>query len=132
MRDEPRQLTDSRACWQSEVDERIARIQTHRGVKGLIIVKKTETKEGGQPQIVRSTMGQTPEATAYAIRLSELAITARSLVRDLDPKNDLTFLRVMCKQYDMMIAPDRDYFLIVVQCRNDEPETATATNPPAQ
>ena len=48
------------------------------------------------------------------MRLSELAITARSLVRDLDPKNDLTFLRVTCKVHDMMIAPDRDYFLIVV------------------
>ena len=50
----------------------------------------------------------------YAVRLSELAITSRSLVRDLDPKNDLTFLRVTCKVHDMMIAPDRDYFLIGV------------------
>ena len=31
---------------QSEVEERIARIKTHKGVKGLIIVKKTEQKEG--------------------------------------------------------------------------------------
>ena len=99
----------------SEVEERIARIKQHKGVKGLIIVKKTEMKEGNQPQIVRSTMGESPEATAYAVRLSELAITARSLVRDLDPKNDLTFLRITCKVYDMMIAPDRDYYLIVVQ-----------------
>lgn len=65
-------------------------------------------------------MGQSAEATAYAVRLSELAITARSLVRDLNPKNDLTFLRVSCKVYDMMIAPDRDYFLIVVQCNETE------------
>ena len=99
---------------QSEVEERIARIQTHRGVKGLIVVKKTEMKEGNQPQIVRTTMGQGEDTIKYAVRLSELAITARSLVRDLDPKNDLTFLRVTCKNYDMMIAPDRDYFLIVV------------------
>ena len=77
-------------------------------------------KEGNQPQIVRSTMGESPEATAYAVRLSELAITARSLVRDLDPKNDLTFLRVTCKVHDMMIAPDRDFYLIVVQCHKDE------------
>lgn len=82
-------------------------------------MKKTEMKEGNQPQIVRSTMGESPEATGYAVRLSELAITARSLVRDLDPKNDLTFLRVTCKVYDMMIAPDRDYYLIVVQCHKE-------------
>ena len=89
-------------------------------MKGLIIVKKTEMKEGNQPQIVRSTMGESAEATGYAVRLSELAITARSLVRDLDPKNDLTFLRITCKVYDMMIAPDRDYYLIVVQCQEKE------------
>ena len=59
-------------------------------------------------------MGENQESTNYAVRLSELAITARSLVRDLDPKNDLTFLRVTCKNYDMMIAPDRDYYLIVI------------------
>ena len=100
---------------QNEVEERIARIAQHKGVKGLIIVKKTEMKEGNQPQIVKTTMPHGPETTAYAVRLSELAITARSLVRDLDPKNDLTFLRISCKVYDMMIAPDRDYFLIVVQ-----------------
>ena len=34
---------------QSEVEERIARIKMHKGVKGLIIVKKTEMKEGNQP-----------------------------------------------------------------------------------
>ena len=67
-------------------------------------------------------MGESQEATAYAVRLSELAITARSLVRDLDPKNDLTFLRIQCKVYDMMIAPDRDYYLIVVQTQKEETE----------
>ena len=55
---------------QSEVEERIARIQTHKGVKGLIIVKKSEMKEGDQPQIVRSTMGKSNEATDYAVMLS--------------------------------------------------------------
>ena len=81
-------------------------------------------KEGNQPQIVRSTMGESEEATKYAVRLSELAITARGLVRDLDPKNDLTFLRVTCKVHDMMIAPDKDYYLIVVQSHNDKEEHA--------
>lgn len=65
-------------------------------------------------------MGENQESTNYAVRLSELAITARSLVRDLDPKNDLTFLRVTCRNYDMMIAPDRDYYLIVIQKNNDD------------
>lgn len=58
---------------------------------------------------------QAKEALNYGIRLSQLAIHSRDLVRDLDPSNDLTFLRVSCKKYEMMIAPDKNYFLIVVQ-----------------
>ena len=72
-------------------------------------------------------MGESAEVTGYAVRLSELAITARSLVRDLDPKNDLTFLRVTCKVHDMMIAPDRDYYLIVIQAHKDEPAEQQTT-----
>ena len=50
----------------------------------------------------------------YGVFLSKLAIYARNLIRDLNPKNDLTFLRVQCKKYEMMIAPDKEYFLIVI------------------
>ena len=72
------------------------------------------------PIIVKSTFDMkndaaAKEATTYGIRLSQLAIHSRDLVRDLDPSNDLTFLRVSCKKYEMMIAPDKNYFLIVIQ-----------------
>ena len=40
----------------SEVEERIARIKDHKGVKGLLIVKQKEDKEGSLPQFVKSTM----------------------------------------------------------------------------
>ena len=63
---------------------------------------------------------QAKEATNYGIRLSQLAIQSRDLVRDLDPSNDLTFLRVSCKKFEMMIAPDKNYFLIVIQEPNAE------------
>ena len=102
----------------SEVEERIARIQQHNGVKGLLIV----TYKNGldeMPAIVKSTMPQGDEATAYAVRLSRLAVQASNLVRDLDPSNDLTFLRVECKNLEMMIAPDKDYFLIVIQNKGE-------------
>ena len=98
----------------SEVEERIARIQQHKGVVGLLIVTYKEEKEGSQPQLVKSTMPPSEQASKYGVDLSKLAIYARNLVRDLNPKNDLTFLRVQCKKYEMMIAPDKDYFLIVI------------------
>jgi dynein light chain roadblock-type len=106
----------------TEVDERIERIRQHKGVKGLLIVNYREDKDGGQSQpiFVRSTLPQGTEATNYGVKLSSLARQARNLVRDLDPSNDLTFLRISCKKHEMMIAPDKDYFLIVIQYNEEE------------
>lgn len=38
---------------------------------------------------------------------------ARSVVRDLDPTNDLTFLRIRTKKHEIMVAPGKfsDYKL---------------------
>ena len=71
---------------------------------------------------MKSTFPKDQEQMAnnYGVKLSALAKQARNLVRDLEPSNDLTFLRVTCKKYEMMIAPDKDYFLIVIQVLGDE------------
>ena len=60
-------------------------------------------------------------ANNYGVKLSSLAKQALNLVRDLDPSNDLTFLRITCKKYEMMIAPDKNYYLIVIQSPEEEP-----------
>ena len=85
---------------------------------------KEDAGGSGQVQFVKSTMPQGKEATDYGVHLSLLAKQARNLIRDLDPSNDLTFLRVTCKKYEMMVAPDKDYFLIVIQKPEDEKEAA--------
>ena len=41
----------------------------------------------------------------YAANVSALAAKARSVIRDLDPQNDLTFLRIRSKKHEIMIAP---------------------------
>ena len=43
-----------------------------------------------------------------------LAHKARSLVRDLDPTNDLSFLRIKTKLNEILIAPDKDFLIIVI------------------
>ena len=99
------------------MEARIDRIQQHKGVKGLLIVTNKEDKDStGPTQIVKSTFPKEQETMAinYGVKLSGMAKQARNLVRDLDPSNDLTFLRVKCKKYEMMIAPDKEYFLIVI------------------
>ena len=79
----------------AEVEERIARIKNHKGVRGLLIVD-----ENGK--FLRSTMSSgTTNDTApkqYAQKVTELAKKARSVVRDIDPLNDLTFFRVRSKR----------------------------------
>ena len=39
----------------------------------------------------------------YAGLIHELAIKARSTVRDIDPTNDLTFLRIRSKKHEIMV-----------------------------
>ena len=34
-------------------------------------------------------------------------------------QNDLTFLRVRSKKHEIMVAPDKDYLLIIIQNPND-------------
>ena len=99
----------------SEVEERIGRIQSNKGVKGLLIVTYKDDNSG-LPQFVKSTFPKDQETIAnnYGVKLSSLAKQALNLVRDLDPSNDLTFLRITCKKYEMMIAPDKNYYLIVI------------------
>ncbi len=94
----------------AEVEERIARIKNHKGVKGLLIVD-----ENGK--FLRSTMPSNNDTAPkqYAQKVTELAKKARSVVRDIDPLNDLTFFRVRSKRQEIMVAPDKNLFLIVIQ-----------------
>jgi len=97
----------------SDVEETLKRISSHKGVSGIVIVNSD-----GIP--IRSTM-ESNITTQYAAHLSMLATKARSAVRDLDPQNDLTFLRVRTKKHEMMIAPEKDFMLVVVQNPNADP-----------
>jgi len=91
----------------SEIEETLKRIQGHKGVIGLIVINSE-----GIP--VRTTMDNTT-TVQYAGLMHSLATQARNCVRDTDPQNDLTFLRVRSKKHEIMIAPDKDYMLIVIQ-----------------
>lgn len=46
----------------------------------------------------------------YAGLIHQLVMKARSTVRDLDPQNDLTFLRIRSKKNEIMIAPGSEIF----------------------
>ncbi|CAE8594500.1 unnamed protein product, partial [Polarella glacialis] len=100
------------------VEETINRIKTHKGVSGIVIVSPE-----GVP--IRSTL-DSKQSLQYSALISQLAAKARSVVRDLDPQNDLTFLRIRSKKQEIMVAPDRDYMLIVIQACGEEVEIESA------
>ncbi|XP_042883341.1 dynein light chain roadblock-type 2-like [Penaeus japonicus] len=93
----------------AEVEETLKRIQSHKGVVGVIVVNAE-----GIP--IKSTLDN-PTTIQYTGLISGLTDKARSVVRDLDPTNDLTFLRVRSKKHEIMIAPDKEYMLIVQNTR---------------
>jgi len=95
----------------SEVEDIVKRLQAHKGVQGIIIVN-----QDGIP--IRTTLDNAT-TVQYAGLVHQLAIKARSTVRDIDPQNDLTFLRLRSKKHEIMIAPDKDYILIVIQNPTD-------------
>jgi len=47
--------------------------------------------------------------------VSQLSERAKSIVRDLDPSNELTYLRIKSKKHEVLVAPEKDFILIVVQ-----------------
>ncbi|XP_032230563.1 dynein light chain roadblock-type 2 [Nematostella vectensis] len=91
----------------SEVEETLKRIQGHKGVIGVIIVNSE-----GIP--IRTTLDNST-TVQYTGLIHQLTIKARSTVRDIDPQNDLTFLRIRSKKHEIMVAPDKEYLLVVIQ-----------------
>jgi dynein light chain roadblock-type len=96
----------------SEIEDTLKRINSHKGVVGFVIVN-------AEGVVVRSTLPKDLTPT-YASLITGLASKARAVVRDLDPQNDLTFLRLRSKKHEIMVAPDQGFTLIVVQNPNSE------------
>ena len=142
----------------SEVEETLARIRSHNGVEGVIIMNREgELARKLQPRVWRvlvsyraascrariicaidvrkqlncllflsnntdTTTGATLQTTLseeqtaeHAAMLSQLTSRASNLVRDLDPTDELSMLRVRSRNREIMIAPDKEFILIVIQ-----------------
>lgn len=53
---------------------------------------------------IRTTLDNST-TVQYAGLLHQLTMKAKSTVRDIDPQNDLTFLRIRSKKHEIMVAP---------------------------
>ncbi|KAG6453891.1 hypothetical protein O3G_MSEX008363 [Manduca sexta] len=95
----------------TEVEETIKRIQAHKGVMGVVIVNHE-----GIP--IKSSLDNAT-SVLYAGLIGQLTEKARNVVREMDSTNELTFLRVRSRRHEILIAPDREFILIVIQNTSD-------------
>ena len=79
----------------AEVEETLKRINSHKGVQGIVIMNSDAVP-------IRSTF-DSATATKISASIKPLAEKARSVVRDLDPQNDLTFLRIRSKKNETLV-----------------------------
>ncbi|KAJ4460823.1 putative dynein light chain roadblock-type [Paratrimastix pyriformis] len=104
----------SPSAHQSEIEETLNRIKDHPDVDGIII---THNEKAHRRIIARDPLSPIQaQADLYAEQCTALAAQARSAVRDLDPSNDLSFLRIRTThRVEIMIAPEKEYTLICSQ-----------------
>jgi dynein light chain roadblock-type len=91
----------------TEVEETLKRLQSHKGVKGVMIMNT----EG---VTIRSNLPE-EDTENYSALVSQLTLKAGGVVRTLDDNDELAFLRIRSKKHEIMIAPDKDYILVVIQ-----------------
>ncbi|CAH1757004.1 9777_t:CDS:2 [Entrophospora sp. SA101] len=91
----------------TEVEETIKRLSTNKHVQGVMIVN-----EDGQT--IKSTF-DVNLSKKYSDLITKLIEQAKTCVKDMDESNDLTFLRVRTKKHELMVAPENEYYLIVLQ-----------------
>ena len=84
----------------NEVENALNRLQGHKGVQGIVIA----THEGS---VIRSTLDniQTPQISTL---VTQLAARSKGVVRDLDPEDELKFLRIRSKKHEIMVAESKE------------------------
>lgn len=95
---------------ENNIEELVKQVTSHKGVKGFIIVNH----EG---IAIRHSFEDNDRGLAiqYAGLLQQLAQKAKSAIRELEPTNDLVFIRLRSKKHEILVAPEKDFLLIVIQ-----------------
>ena len=99
-----------------KVEETLNRINTHQGVLGVIIVNKKGVS-------IRTTMK--PEDTIiYGSLITQFKDKADQAIKLLHADEEIFFIKIRSQMYEIMIAPDREFSMIVIQ----EPAFKTNTD----
>jgi dynein light chain roadblock-type len=82
----------------SEVEETIERIRMQSGVEGYVICNKHGLVLRRFPSMSQDA------AEKYAQNMMSLTTQARGVVRDLNPKYELSYLRILARKHEIMVA----------------------------
>lgn len=81
--------------------------------------KATSETEGSRGIMMVNTesipIKSSMDTTQHANLMHTFILKTWSAMREINPQNDLTFLQICSKRNEIMVAPDKDYFLIVIQ-----------------
>ena len=97
---------------ENNIEELIKQVTGHQGVQGFIIVNQE-----GIPIRHSFTDASRLLAIQYAALLQQLAQKAKNAIHELEPTNDLVFLRLRSKKHEILVAPESKYLLIVIQAQ---------------
>ncbi|KAK0045687.1 dynein light chain roadblock-type 2-like isoform X2 [Biomphalaria pfeifferi] len=92
----------------TDAEEIMKRIVDHKGVTQLMVINKN-----GHPLNMTLEMNEASESQVKHIH--EFAIAARRVVRDIDPTDNLVFLRTSSDNFEILISPDEEFTVVVVQ-----------------
>ena len=96
-----------------KVQDTLNRINTHKGVKGVIIVNSKGIA-------IESTMNQN-DTINFGSLINQFTTKAQLTVKSLHAEEDINFIRIRSKKHEIMIAPEKEFSLIVLQNpSNDE------------
>ena len=81
----------------------------YESVQGIVVVN-----EHGFPLHAEGSTGPA-SANVVASGMNEIAHLARNLVRDVDPEDDLVFLRLRCGKAEWVVGAKDDHLVVVRQ-----------------
>jgi len=95
----------------NEIDEYIKRLVNHKGVVGVLVIPAA-----GLP--IKSTIDNNI-SVQYAGEMQLIIEKARALIKEMDSTNDLSFIRLRTKKHEVLVAPDKEYAMIVIQNQSE-------------
>jgi dynein light chain roadblock-type len=69
---------------------------------------------GSSGAILQSTLSE-DQSKQHGALISSLTEKASILVNTLDPDDELSFLRIRSKRKEVMVAPDEEFLMMVIQ-----------------